>query len=117
MQAQTTERWYQECCGVTTITRGQMGAVATLLVGSGQASMAAVSNSVLPCITLCLVLPEKALLIFSLLSRSQVDRSGESEVNVAVFWASVRFLTLVPWLFSSEFSFFSELGGTSGTFY
>lgn len=79
----------------------------TLLVSTGRASMVAVPNSVPPCITLSLVLSEKALLAFSLTSRSQVDRSGESEVNVAVFWTSVRFLTLGTWSSSSEVSFFS----------
>lgn len=118
VQAQTAAGWCQECCGVTTIAHAlhsdlvcpmlwTEGNHTTLLVSTSQATMAAVPNSVPPSTTLSLVHPEKALLIFSLPSRSQVDRWEESEVNVTVFWASDRYLTLGPWFSSSDVSFFS----------
>lgn len=111
LQAQTAVRWYQECCGVTIIAPvltaiwsapcyAPKGVVATLLVSTSWASMAAVPNSVPTSMTLSPVVPEKALLVFSLPSRSQVQRSEESEVNVAVFWASVRYLTFRSLVFS-----------------
>lgn len=119
LQAQTAVRWCQECCGVTTLAHALRSDFVCPMLWTDRscsnsageywaswANMAALPNSVLP-LTLSLVLPEEALLIFSLPSRGQLESSEESEVNVAVFWASVRYLTLGPWFSSSEVAFFA----------